>query len=842
MSDETTIGAARTTPAARATRGDLVDHFIVLDELGRGGAGVVVAAYDPSLDRKVALKLLAPARPGADRDALLAEAQALAKLSDPHVVAVHEVGVAGDRVFIAMELIEGVTLEAWMGAERRPRKDVVDAFVAAGRGLAAVHRAGLIHGDFKPRNVMIGQDGRVRLVDFGLARTATILAGDDGASPSGTPRYMSPEQQRGEPAAARSDQFSFCVALYEAVTGTLPPRNGREPPRGEVPRWLFRILRRGLCGAPEGRFPSMDVLVAELSRDRRARRRRLIAAAAALFALGGAIWCGRQTRPTVAACPDPSRALIGVWDSAHRERVANAVAESESLQASARVVEAIDRHVARWVAMRRRACVATRVDRVQSEHLLELANLCFDEQLATVAAVAAVLDEGRLQRGQAVQAARSLPDLDTCVDRTWLLARVKPPSDPRIAAATAEVRNMLARARALFWAGRYEPALGVARQAYDRALGVEYEPVRAEAASRLGHLLAWTGDPGAARRVFAEAIQRALRSGHYEVAARAWDVLIHVLGVQLGDKVAAYEAAGNAEAILAGLPGDETVLASVVGRRGVLRASDFDYEGALADLRRSLEIRLRRLGVNHPDTAFSEYFLGEALLDHGDHGEALEHARRADDLFRDLSTEHPMRVRAAILTARCQHRLGRPADAVEELSTVIPVLEAALGRDPFANGADAHLALAAALRDLGRRDEALAHYGNAIDELVAHAGERDRRVIIARSELGETLIEAGRASEAEALVRQAVALGEVALAEDADLSVPLAALGSWHRARGEPARALALFERALALRQRSPQSHPLLCDLVRRIAVLRAHLRRPPLEDRVVTTCARSPG
>ncbi|MDB4982432.1 MAG: Serine/threonine-protein kinase pkn3, partial [Myxococcales bacterium] len=247
-------------PAPVLTRGTALGRFVVLGLVGRGAMGEVYGAYDPELDRKIAIKLLRPRAGGAgdggdSRTRLMREAQATAKVSHPNVVVVFDAGTFGERVFIAMEFVEGHTLRFWLQVQERTWHEILDAFLAAGRGLAAAHDKGLVHRDFKPDNVMIAaQGGQVRVMDFGLARmalephapeepavdfdatmelsTGLSLAASPAATASpmtifrdkitatgavlGTPAYMSPEQFRSQPADARSDQFSFCVALYEA--------------------------------------------------------------------------------------------------------------------------------------------------------------------------------------------------------------------------------------------------------------------------------------------------------------------------------------------------------------------------------------------------------------------------------------------------------------------------------------------------------------------------------------------------------------------------------------------------------------------------------------------------
>ena len=291
-----------------------IGRFRVLSPLGAGGMSVVYGAYDERLDRRVAVKLL-KGRGSPDSQArLLREAQAMARLSHPNVVAVHEAGLWEDQVFIAMEFVKGQDLRAWLVQEPRAWPEVVEVFRAAGLGLAAAHQAGLVHRDFKPANVLLGDDGRARVVDFGLVRQSDepppvpadslVRAPIPGAGMHttltatgailGTPAYMSPEQHLGRPADARSDQFSFCVALHEGLYGALPfagdslplladaVLSGRVRPVPEdsrVPAWLRAVVLRGLAVDPAARWPSMDELLDELGRDPdRLRRTRLRAA------------------------------------------------------------------------------------------------------------------------------------------------------------------------------------------------------------------------------------------------------------------------------------------------------------------------------------------------------------------------------------------------------------------------------------------------------------------------------------------------------------------------------------------------------------------------------------
>lgn len=285
--------------------GDHIDRYVLDGVLGRGGMGTTYSANDPELGRAVALKLLSD-RHSISPDALVEEARALAKLSHPNVVTIYDAGVHDGEVWIAMEKVTGGTLRTWQRTERGWRA-VVEVYLAAARGLAAAHAAGLIHRDFKPDNVLIGSDGRPRVADFGLAVASDAAHSSD---PAGTPGYMAPEQLTGDPVDERSDQFSFCTALWEALHARRPFRltttvalqptqlapsgaaHRDEPSRDptvRVPSWLSAIVRRGFAHRPADRWPSMDTLIGELEGVPRRRRRRAVLAAIAVAAIAATI-------------------------------------------------------------------------------------------------------------------------------------------------------------------------------------------------------------------------------------------------------------------------------------------------------------------------------------------------------------------------------------------------------------------------------------------------------------------------------------------------------------------------------------------------------------------------
>jgi len=312
-------------PEEELKPGSPLGRYVVRERLGAGGMGVVYEAYDPELNRKIAIKLVRPGASGSisaseGRARLMREAQAMAQLSHPNVIAVHDVGTFGDQVFIAMEYVEGRTLTHWLAEQKRPWRAIVNMFVHTGRGLAAAHAAGILHRDFKPDNVLVGKDGRPRVLDFGLARALfgepekgaldDELAKADADGPSnlaplavvltrpgrlmGTPAYMAPEQLMGERVDEKADQYSFCAALFQGLYGILPfnPDNfgalleqirlrkvNEVPNSNSVPPSVHRALLRGLSPNPVDRFSSMEALLEKLERQRAVPRRQKLTVA-----------------------------------------------------------------------------------------------------------------------------------------------------------------------------------------------------------------------------------------------------------------------------------------------------------------------------------------------------------------------------------------------------------------------------------------------------------------------------------------------------------------------------------------------------------------------------------
>ena len=376
---------------ARALFGELVPppqvgRFQVAKILGTGGMGVVYEAHDPQLGRKVALKLLQPMTSGGRaRERLLREAQAMAQLQHPNVVGVYEAGVHGDQVYIAMEYVENGTLGEWLRVRPRTWQEVVDMLLQAGEGLTAAHAAGLVHRDFKPANILIGS-GRARISDFGLARTTATAedlerTAEDSSgmllgapltrtgSLLGTPAYMAPEQLRGEPATAASDQFAFGVVLYESLYGHRPFQGdslgalmqaidqgkiARPERKLSLPAKVSAVIRRALARDSSQRYPNMASLLEALRAARRARwaapvlgvglsGAAMVGGLALLFMQSSASPTDATGEALVVACGGED-ALAGVWDKERQERVRWALGE----EGGPRVLAGLDEYAAKW--------------------------------------------------------------------------------------------------------------------------------------------------------------------------------------------------------------------------------------------------------------------------------------------------------------------------------------------------------------------------------------------------------------------------------------------------------------------------------------------------------------
>ena len=713
-------------------------RFEITGLLGRGGMGVVYAAHDTELDRQVAIKLLHPTIGGDASGRLQREARAMARLSHPNVVSVYDVGEFDGRVFVAMELVVGVSLREWM--VERDYREILPMFIAAGRGLAAAHDAGVVHRDFKPHNVLVGEDGRARVLDFGLACGAhsELLTSTSGSSTDdltqtltmtgqlvGTPAYMAPEQFDQLEIDPRTDQFAFCVALYEAVYGRRPfpgvtieevraaaaMGNMVVPDRSTgVPRRLWRILRRGLAPQPADRYADMPALLARLEGTLVPwRRTGFILSAYLAAAVGAAFWFASPEEP----CTGSREALGTAWNADVRASVKRTLARSGS---GAGLLDRLDQYADAWIEQHQDACEDTEVRKEQSSHVLGLRMACLDSARRELSAVSQALSQPSSElwvRGPMLT--ENLPPLGRCQDLEWLVSRTPEPARSEEAQAVASLRERLAVLKSLDYRGEWEQARPQAEQLLAQAEALGYEPLVAEAGEALGHIEYELGEHQQAAERLASAHYLARETDHAGVAASTAAELIYVTGFALADEQQAAWWARNAQAEVARLGAQAPEEARMLTYRGNLAAGRGDLEAAQADLERALELMEARLGADHPRVAMGLTNIGRAWAIGGDMPRAKQYFEQALVVWTRIGgSQHPE-------VASTLNNLGNVADlegdhelAAELYARALSIVERTRSSNHFKRASILYN-LATCQEHQGKLDEAARLHRRALD-------------------------------------------------------------------------------------------------------------------------------
>ena len=718
--------------------GATLGRYVVIGPVGSGTMGLVYSAFDRELGRKVALKLLRPGAFERSPDDLLSkrlrrEAQALALLSHPNVVAVHEVDTFEGRIFLAMEFVEGSTLGKWLRDEKHSWREVVAIFRQAGAGLSAAHAAGLVHRDFKPDNVLVGADGRVRVTDFGLARTQQAPAPDavapahasggtlDGSLTAtgaliGTPAYMAPEQLApGGFADPLSDQFAYCVAFFEALYGQRPfqasdvaslhevVREGRVrgARRGHrVPRWLERLVLRGLSADRTRRWPSMPALLAQLERGPlltplRAAALVLVVGAAAAFA-----WTARPV------CTGAEAAWGALWNPEQQAAV-RAAALRTGRPAAGLVFANLDAALSRfrdgWEAMHREACLATRVRREQSEALLDLRIGCLANQRRHAEALVHAFANADAALIDAAPAALdTLPSLEPCSNAMALLASTPLPADPekrsRIAALEGTLAEISVRVTAPGKArdviDQLAPALAEARQLGALSLVARFLVQRSRLEEQSG--------AQRANESLHEAAAAAVEGKDDGALADAWNRAISLAPTsEEGHRLARYSAAA-----IARLGGDdEREGARLAYLAGLLVWRDKRFEEARPFAQRSRELLVKARGPDYWRVAYADEMLGAIEFNLGRGEEALAAYQRTEAIRIKAFGADSGAVAISIgnqASTLCW--LGRYDESAALQRRALAQIERAV---PDRNNFYGHHQLAMALRGMGKFAEAL---------------------------------------------------------------------------------------------------------------------------------------
>ena len=829
-------------------RGTPLERYVVLDPLGEGGMGMVYAAYDSVLDRKVALKVLPPGDPHAGpevasgRARLLREAQAMARLSHPNVVAIYDVYQHDAQVFMAMELVEGQTLLQWLQERPREWREVLATFLAAGRGLAAAHAAGLVHRDFKPTNVLVGRDGRARVTDFGLARPHNAppepVPGDSspGKAPSllaleltqrgavlGTPAYMAPEQFRGVTADARSDQFSFAVSLWEALHGERPfegnsPGARREnvlaghirppPPYSKVPPWVTRALLRALNTAPEARYPSLDALLAVLERDPlQVLHRRLRGAALALLVVGsGAVAWLSWTEHQRHLCVGDPGALEGIWDPPRQsaiERAFLATGRAYAPDSWRRVRESLDAYTTAWTSMQRDTCEDTRLRGEQSEDVMSLRMACLEgrrQELAALTEVLTLADETVVEK--AISAASSLRPLRGCSDVEGLMAQVKPPRDEPTRQAVEAARAQLARVKALTEAGKLQEATALAADTVERTQVLDYEAIHAEALFMRAWTLLLAGENQEVPALLKRTLWLAHASHHDAIAAAASVRLMGHYGSR-GPSEQADNWEHFARATLDRLGENGELRAIFHNNRGLALFAQGQFADAYEAFDKAFALAEKQLGPAHASTLRYATNSLAALgnLDRVDASQrALETLVRLGET--NLGPQHPFLTQPLTNLSNLYALQGRLGDARRLLDRVREIGQQAYGQRSE-EWAQFHIAYGDLESEEGRDAEALGHYEEAARLYQALTGPRSLEVQQARVKVAEAQLSLERLTLAQRTFQQVVeeAKSDPSRVEQVHAQA-LSGLADVFEARAQYDKALRLRQQALELRDR----------------------------------------
>lgn len=859
---ETKYVTSAPTESSRLQTGESIGRYMVINEVGVGGMGIVYRAYDTRLQREVALKCVRSEVLSEEaRARLIREAQAMAKLSHPNVVAVYDVELDQGRVIVAMEYVEGSTLRAWLGEAQRSWKSVVDVFVGAGRGLAAAHRAELLHRDFKPANVLLGPDGRARVTDFGLAVASSSTSSRRDGPPApvsrlsrdsdtwidplaswgssadgsrdgrltmagrtmGTPAYMAPEQH--DPNAeldARVDQYAFCASLWHALTGRTPfPFEGRTlrslgrlklegppawPRSVDVPRPIVTALSRGLSARPTDRYSSMAELLAELSFDPSTRRRRWIAATGMLGLVattGVAVGAWQDQGPS--PCSGARSELRGVWDEARRTEIERALAQSGApfaMDVWERVEPVLDAHADAWQRTHSEICEATTVRGERSVAVMDQGMACLDRARRDMRATVGVLSRADADlAAKAHKLVEGLPDLERCRDIEALASEQPLPTDPSVVEALETLSSKLAEARALGKGGKYRDAQAILEAVTSRVEDVPYEPLHIEHALLSGEMLSHLGKFQRAEEHLHRALRLALAHEQRRDALVAAQRLTYVVGEYLARRDEGFAYARVAQGLTEHR--DTTLDEQALTLRALANLEYLagNYLESETLHRSALEIMQR--GRSEPTTELADIHnnLGNVLHFQGREDEAVrEHQLALAIRSKVLGPEHPVvggSLNNLASSLRAQGKFEEARDAYEEALSLF--INAFGSEHPHVAGVRGNLGNV--LRAQGRLEEAENQFKAALEIMLELFEPNHPNVALTRANLATILGMRGQIAQSEAQWRAALEIWSESMGPDHVMTAnALHGLGEALLKAGESRDALPHLEKALEIR------------------------------------------
>jgi tetratricopeptide (TPR) repeat protein len=692
-----------------------IGRYPILRRLGAGGMGVVYAAYDEVLDRRLAIKVLHSHAWDADgrrRERLLREAQAMARVSHPNLITVHEVGTAESQLFIAMEFVSGPTLKPWLAQQPRSWREIVAVFIQIADGLAALHDAGLVHRDVKPANVIIGDDGRVRVLDLGLVG-ANRDESVESVSPTleesssfnrigspltmtgerlGTPAYMSREQFLDLDLTPASDTFAFSVMLHEALFGAHPfmtkgmtfyelqanvvdSKLAPPPSSSQVPAWLAALVASGFAPDPKDRPASMRAYAQALSRDpSRTRRRSLATVGVALVAaIAGVVLAQSPASEVVPTCDGAEQVIAQVWNEARADEVRAAILASDRSYAAPladRITSELDDYAAAWASAHTRTCEEhARGD--HSAELLDARMACLHHGRQALAETVSLLSESNTElMGHAGQMVAKLPRLEPCDDLATLSSR----ASTRLVETNDAIEQLeakLVRVDALANAGRISESIALARAVVSEAEAIDDQSIVAAALLAEARASIVLSTDSTSMAPLERALAIAIVEGLDALAAEAMSRRIYLRGLTSGGSVAALADLPIAEAMLARAGSDLELRALLENNAGAVHLAAGDRVRARAAFGRALALKQRLFGEDHLELALGLANL--AILTDDEPARRELHRRMIHIYETRLGPEHPRTLDARLFAAM---QMADPQGSGAALRELCPRLSA----------------------------------------------------------------------------------------------------------------------------------------------------------------------
>ncbi len=809
-----TSAARGPKPPPVVNAGTAVGRYLVIERVGAGAMGQVFSAYDPQLDRKIALKLLRPGSSTDEHRARLArEAQTLARLSHPNVVTVFDVGTWEGQLFMALEFVPAGSARTWLTAKPRTWREIVALYSEAGRGLAAAHDAGVVHRDFKPDNVLVRADGRPQVTDFGLAAEnpsapsvvavdALTLTHTDAVM--GTPAYMAADQLEGTAASFASDQFSFCATLFEALTGGTPfegqsvqallanLRAGKTRAfKGDVPPRVRRVIARGLSADAQSRFPSMTALLDALDS---AVSRRINVALGIGAALLGVVLAGVVVTQKVSrepACVLAEERQLAAWNpnrASEVKKTFDATGLSYADKAFTLVDSAVRTRVDSWRPRRAEACEA--VTGRKAAPVFEAQLRCLDERWAELEATLQVLGAGGPEVvNQAVRIVEKLPGAQACTEPA-VLERYG--ATPGACEACVADQAQVAKTRALFEAGKFAVAREWAESALDG--GVSTAPAKAAMVFERARALEELGQLDDAEVGFFQSGLEAQRTGDGLLGATSWVELAYLVGYLRSRPDEGLRWAEQGEA-LAALQRDGRLADRFASVRGSIATRRGKLDEAATYFAQAEQLLRSQYGAAHPLRLRALMNWASAQLHGGNVKEALPKLEEGWKwLSSALGEDHPDAFKAL-------NALGAGYGLNEQYEAALPVFERVLAGYKKTLGAS-HPRIGTAAGNLGEAEQRLGRYPEALVHFAEASAvyEKTGSPLRATTTLGEAevLLALNRADEALKRVELSLAICAKAACEPLDEGqIHLGYAKALHALNRSPAVAVASAQKAL---------------------------------------------